>query len=367
MTHGTSLQRQTHLDGLRALAVILVLLAHFPVADTSGRLQSLWMAMKAARPGYIGVEVFFVLSGFLITRILIAERVQAGCINLSMFYINRALRIFPIYYLCVIVCALLFAKNIGMMLSLATYTVNYYHPLHPDPYPLEHGWSLAVEEQFYVLWPLAVAHIPLRLGTIVTALIIPLIAIGAAIGLTATLDPELAGAYIYKSLATQAISLSVGAAIAFLSYEGRSIPFWRCVGLSALGGAILVGDLVGRAHGSVAAGGRYWCIALVGYTLLSFGAVAMLTIGRPPRLLASGLSWGPLVYLGRISYGIYLYHLVILYMLGINEAANASGTAPVTTIVAALLLTLLVSGLSFAFIESRFLRMRKWVTRSDPL
>ena len=99
------------LDGVRAIAVLLVMAAHFPFVAGSAASQSLWTIIQALRTGYIGVDLFFVLSGFLITRILLNERAATGTISLRAFYVNRALRIFPIYYLCVGIYAVVFARG----------------------------------------------------------------------------------------------------------------------------------------------------------------------------------------------------------------------------------------------------------------
>ncbi|MGY2051053.1 acyltransferase family protein [Methylobacterium sp. JK268] len=361
MSDTTRAGRQRHLDGLRAVAVLLVLFAHCPVPPGGGPVESLWTALRATRPAYIGVAIFFVLSGFLITRILIDERSRAGHIDIAAFAIKRAFRIFPIYYLCILFLSIVHAMSAGQLLSSATYTINYYHPLHPDPFPLEHGWSLAVEEQFYLLWPFAIARIPLGYGRLFTGLIVPCGSLAAALGLAAALDPDLAGAFIYKSLPTQAMPLAAGAFLAFLAHEGRSLPFATCIGAAGLGAAILAADLLGRAAGLVPAGGAYWCAALVGYALLGFGAVAALTVSRPPRRLVAALSWRPLVYVGRISYGVYLYHVIVLYMLGINEAAVSPGSVPYGTILLAVALTGAIAIASYELVERPLLRWRRLV------
>ena len=124
------------LDGLRAVAVLLVLAEHFPYVHGSA-LSASWRVVQACHPGHFGVDLFFVLSGFLITRILVRERARTGAISFSEFYARRALRIFPIYYLCVAVVILAFPTAPGARTSLLLYIFNYYHLLNPAPYPLE--------------------------------------------------------------------------------------------------------------------------------------------------------------------------------------------------------------------------------------
>src|SRR6185312_10173828 len=134
------------LDGIRALAVFVVILYH------SGAVQSV--------PGDLGVSAFFVLSGFLITWLLIKELDRTGTVSLRDFYKRRTLRIFPAYYAFVILSligdALLHHYwSWGIIGAAFTYTVNYYNAFlgHPTT-SVAHAWSLAVEEQFYLLWPL---------------------------------------------------------------------------------------------------------------------------------------------------------------------------------------------------------------------
>ena len=170
-----------YLDGLRAVAVLLVLWAHFPFVTGSFVSEAFWKISQALRTGYIGVDLFFVMSGFLITRILLNERLSNGTISFRRFYINRALRIFPIYYICIAIYALLYARHDGDLLSLVTYTFNVYKPLYPDPVALEHTWSLSVEEQFYLAWPFVMAAIPLRMGKAITGIVIPAISFAAAL------------------------------------------------------------------------------------------------------------------------------------------------------------------------------------------
>ncbi|HET9010483.1 MAG TPA: acyltransferase, partial [Gemmatimonadaceae bacterium] len=135
------------LDGLRAVAVMIVIVGHhgYPIAGV---------------PADLGVSAFFVLSGFLITRLLMREHEASGTITLREFYARRTLRIFPAYYTFLLVSFVLdhlrgerWGTALG--LSAVTYTVNYFNAIHHHPSTsIAHAWSLGVEEQFYLLWPL---------------------------------------------------------------------------------------------------------------------------------------------------------------------------------------------------------------------
>jgi peptidoglycan/LPS O-acetylase OafA/YrhL len=152
----SSLPRIQGLDGLRAFSICLVLLAH--LSGTRG----FWLPppvpsfLSHFTLGTLGVRVFFVISGFLITSLLMAEQRRTGTIHLRRFYYRRTLRIFPPYYLYLLIVAGLWVAQLvplkpGDLWHAITYTMNY----HRDrSWYVGHAWSLAVEEQFYLLWPL---------------------------------------------------------------------------------------------------------------------------------------------------------------------------------------------------------------------
>src|SRR5579862_7766942 len=144
-TNPHSSSRIPSLDGLRAVAVVIVCISHL-IGGPAALLDL----------GTVGVRVFFVLSGFLITTLLLSEYDRSGTINLPRFYFRRALRIFPASYTYLAIIAL--AGSLGVialrrndLLYGLTYTVNYFMPASSAF--VQHAWSLAVEEQFYLLWP----------------------------------------------------------------------------------------------------------------------------------------------------------------------------------------------------------------------
>lgn len=151
LTAGRKLEKFPAFDGFRGIGVVVVVFTHYPQVIESDLYNAVWRANMASRFGYGLLDIFFVISGFFITRLLLRERAKTGRISFSDFYMRRALRIFPVYYLTVLVCYLVFQLNTADLLSLVSYTFNFYHPLHPVPNPLEHTWSLSVEEQFYFL------------------------------------------------------------------------------------------------------------------------------------------------------------------------------------------------------------------------
>ena len=357
------------LDGLRAAAVLLVLWAHFPYVAASPASFAFWKFSQVLRTGYIGVDLFFVLSGFLITRILLSERDSTGSISFSRFYLKRVLRIFPIYYLCVAIYAMTFAHGDGDVLGLATYTFNYYKPFHPAPSALEHTWSLSVEEQFYLLWPLIISATPRSWGRALTGAIIPLIGFVIAVGVALSLDSEVAATVIYMSGPTRMISLSLGAYLAFREVAADRLALPHAAGLLALGVAVLAADNAGRSAHLIPPGGFYWCLALAGYAALSMGTVA-LAIGADNAVLApvkAVLRLPLLRYIGRISYGLYLYHYLILFLFGLAPYQTEGVGTGFSQAAMALIATFAVAGLSYELLENPLLRLKERLSTRQPL
>jgi peptidoglycan/LPS O-acetylase OafA/YrhL len=144
------------LDGVRAIAILLVIYAHANIPCHNDRILS---AIRG-RSGFLGVQVFFVLSGFLITTLMLREVARTGQLSRSGFYLRRALRILPAYLTYLAVVAVVpWGEETGLTradwLTALTYTVNF-HPA-PIPFQISHVWSLSVEEHFYLLWPLVMA------------------------------------------------------------------------------------------------------------------------------------------------------------------------------------------------------------------
>ncbi|NVO12667.1 MAG: acyltransferase [Rhodoplanes sp.] len=355
------------LDGLRAVAVMLVLWVHLPFVQGSVIAKAFWSVGQAIRAGYIGVDLFFVLSGFLITRILLDERVRTGSISLRVFYTRRALRIFAIYYLCVAVYVLAFPFDGEALLSLVTYTFNYYHPFNPTPNPLEHTWSLAVEEQFYIVWPALIAAIPLARGRRICGTLVPGLAMLVALLLAATLEATLAASLIYMSSATRMMSLSLGAALAFRELAGAPTARWRPYAELVAGTVLLAADQGARAIGLIPPGGWYWTVALLGYALVSVGTVSLLIASRDrlASMARTVLSWRPLRYVGRISYGLYLYHLLLLFLLGLAPYQVFTTGAPAAWVALAVVATFATAALSYRFIEAPLLRLKDRFGRRD--
>ena len=318
------------LDGLRAIAVLLVMWGHVP-PQVPGYPEWLMIALSILSPGELGVEIFFVLSGFLITRILLAERRERQ--PLRWFLLRRLLRIFPIYYLLLVVMA--FAAPGPALGWCAVYLFNFWAVWHPGSFQsfLPHTWSLCIEEHFYLLWPAVVAFAPVVWARRAMAwLIMPAAVLGAVAvcHLVAVEQAEVAVRYVSPF---RFLGLGCGCLMAFGESRLRARPFRA---------ALLAAALLGL---GVALWPVFWIFSAPGW----FGTGLPLRYGPALWLVHSSAfsagivlcviaasfagSWTvrPLATwlprsIGRISYGLYLYHFPIyaLVMFGALSVANVA-------------------------------------------
>jgi peptidoglycan/LPS O-acetylase OafA/YrhL len=316
---------QPALDGLRGIAVLAVLLFH------AGHL----------RGGFLGVDLFFTLSGFLITTLLLAEHTAAGQVSLRRFWSRRARRLLPALYVVLaatVAYAIFFARPDSLQqirgdaLAALAYVANWrtiasggdYWSSYAAPSPLQHLWSLAVEEQFYILWPLIVVGLlavatrrgasSRRVLLVVTATLATLSAVWMAVLSGRGASPT----RMYIGTDTRAASILVGA-LAAIALTGRRLgggehPRWlRPAGTSV---AVLagLGLLVAwsRVDGSSS-------VALYrgGFVLhaLAVVAVIVVVITWPSGAPARAVGVAPLRLVGLISYGVYLWHWPVYLVL----------------------------------------------------
>ena len=316
----TGLVHEPALDGLRGAAVVGVVVFHLE------RLQG----------GFLGVDLFFVLSGFLITSLLLSEARRAGGagIALGQFWARRARRLLPALWLVLVGVAVLLlvytpeeerARLRGDALGTLGYVANWerlsskatYWDMFSQPAPLEHMWSLAIEEQFYVLWPLVIVgltavarhRVPLLVAVRWVALV------GAALSLlwmALSFRPTDTN-WAYFSTPTRLGPTLLGAALATLAVgrARRTKPLpteWDVLALAALFVMTVLAFSVDGIDGVYYQGG------LAVFALASCAVIWAVT-GGPPGLVARLFSLRPLQWLGRVSYGVYLWHWpVIVYM-----------------------------------------------------
>lgn len=290
------------LDGLRALAVSAVVIAH-------AQFRSFVHA------GAVGVGVFFVLSGFLITALLLEERRETGRVSLRAFWRRRAARLLPALLVVVTVFLLLpGVPNVSRAGALAIfgYVGNWARAAGTDLEPLAHTWSLAVEEQFYIVWPLAFLGLA-RLRTAAMAMVIVALAVVSAAARVLMWDP--AGGYsmqnqrVYLGTDTNAFLMLAGALLAVALTAGWRVRVSRPMAIGAGVGLVAVAGGLPAAFPQEWWARRMWelqfgwSIAPVFVAVLGVAVIAYLATNGVPWL-----RWGPLVTLGRLSYGVYLWH-----------------------------------------------------------
>ncbi len=350
--------RLAALDGLRGVAVLAVMAFHAGLNFVHG--------------GLLGVDVFFVLSGFLITALLVSEHARTGRISLSAFWRRRLRRLLPAMLLMLVVTVLVwrFTAEVDEIpglrrdaIATLTYVANWHFAVDGQSYfehfrapsPLLHMWSLAVEEQFYVLWPV-VAILVLRRGTAM----LRRVALGGALlstGLLALLS--LLGSSnerLYYGTDTRMTALLVGAAFATLitpfgAGSSREAGPERTQRVASVLGSIaavllLVALLFVNGQSTVLYRGGFLLVALLVAVLLASALLA------PQGPMSRAMSFRPLVAVGRISYGLYLWHWPVYLFL----SAERTGLAGVRLMAVRFAATFAVAGASWFALERRVLR-----------
>jgi peptidoglycan/LPS O-acetylase OafA/YrhL len=316
------------LDGLRGVAIATVVASHLHVPFTAGG-------------GSVGVTLFFVLSGFLISSLLLEEHRRTGTVSLVAFYRRRALRLLPAFLvmLALIVTFAGFVGAFGEMVTAALPPLFYVANIvpHGDGQlgPFGHTWTLSVEEQFYLVWPLVVLAILARPSR--TRVILA----GALAAAASFLQP------------TAAPALLAGCGIAALFARGAGIGIARPLAWAALGLLIVALAMPGPITWAPALLVLVVApaIVLVAFAALSGGALGML------------LSLWPLVALGKVSYGLYLWHVPVLWFARV--ALGRDALTPVETILFAVL-SLGLAVASYALLEQPLLRRFRPSRRGDP-
>ena len=358
------------LDGVRALAVLSVLVFH----------------MDALPGGYLGVDIFFVLSGFLITGQLLAERDRTGGVSLTRFYLRRAYRLMPAFWLLALVgLTVVVVLGIGsagerteFLHSLAAsmlYVNNYVQIVGQSTGAgwLGHTWSLSLEEQFYLVWPLVLLALCNRRWL---ARRLPAVLLAGVLVVTLWRDLldafGASGTRTYFALDTRADALLVGCALAAwlraarggADDDGTAGLAWRrrldrVRGLLPVAGPIALGALVVAALTAPSGWGpRPTLLAQGGYTVVALLAgvlVLALEQGASTGWLFRGLAAAPLVWLGRISYGFYLWHFPVVAHWG-PDLTKALGRWPATLVIA--LIATACAATSYYLVERPIQRRR---------
>lgn len=344
-------KRRSDIEGLRALAVLLVVAYHFRIGPFTG--------------GFIGVDVFFVISGFLITKLLIDEADRDKRIQLSDFWARRIRRIIPMSLLVVVVTVIagLYMLEPGRARELATvalgaigfsanfvlyFTTDTYLSGVTPPSPLQHYWSLAIEEQFYLVWPLILFAV-VKFGRAywkawLAGLILILGGASLAFGIVTTPTNPGAGYYFPHARIWEILA---GSALALFAVPIFRLPTW----LRAIFGWIGLGAIIWSA------------VSFNSETIFPGSAALVPVLGTVAVLAAFETSWGPQTalsiapaqHIGAWSYSLYLWHWPILILIE-ARFGTPSGFVKFWLVVAAVLL----SAATYTFVEQPT-RKHQWL------
>jgi peptidoglycan/LPS O-acetylase OafA/YrhL len=329
------MRRIAELDGLRGIAAVLIIVYHLLGARPDG----LWVA----------VDVFFVLSGYLITSIVLEH--GSSWRFLMPFYLRRGLRIWPIYYLVVLLAALTWQGELSTIAQYLTYTQQtpHYWGAEMAEWPaINHTWTLAIEEQFYLIWP-PLLLLAGRQWTIPLAIVVALLSIQA----------KMAGAD-WWTLLGRSDGFALGGLLAAICADADHASARKRAGILAIAFAgiaiILVTGLAmtNRLTGSVgpvAIGTRTTIASLGSFALV---AAVLCNQGHPTLRI---LRCRPLVYLGTISYGLYLYHCPIFECSAALCERWSIVRSPAVWLLQ-LSLTLAIAVMSWHWIEKPILRLK---------
>ena len=348
-------RHRSDIQGLRAVAVLLVALGHAGVPGLTG--------------GYVGVDVFFVLSGFLITGLLLSEALETGRVSLVRFYVRRARRILPAAVLTLVVTTIaaqhllnfvrardvvtdsIWASFFAANVHFAALGSDYFQQGQP-PSPIQHFWSLSVEEQFYLVWPslLVLALFGLARGHARRGRLLLVIAAAGVASLAWSIHVTAATpTSAYFSTPARAWELALGAGLAVAAPTLARLPAYAHVVLG-WAGLTAVASAAALFSASTSFPGYAALLPAVGAALVIVAGEHRLSVGRP-------LSIAPLRFVGDRSYAFYLWHWPVLVIAALYAGHDLSLVARLVLLAGAFGLSIV----SYALVESP-LRRRRWPT-----
>ena len=356
------------LDGIRGIAILLVLVHHsaFPLPVVTA-LDQVFVNWTLA--GWVGVDLFFVLSGFLITGILLDAKGAPSYFR--NFYARRVLRIFPLYYAAVtlLVISGMIAREQGWYWA---HGVNVFSSVQGRiPFVHGHFWSLAVEEQFYLVWPLCVwALTRRRFRHLVVGIIV-----GAAVARSAFWAAHFLGwvivnpVWLYTLTPLRADGLAMGALVALVARDRDGLPRLRTLMPWAGAGSVIVIALLTLRHGHYQF--SMWDVQAAGYTANALGGAALIICaltGRP-RALSAALRNPILRSFGKYSYCLYIVHPFVSHALELRQLGprvTSGGGVPtgVIFIIAVTALSYAISWVSWKVFEAPILSLKRYFETS---
>ncbi len=300
------------LDGVRGLAIVLVLAHNFSLLDGATSIVARLVSL-GLDAGWVGVGLFFVLSGFLITGILLDTREAEN--YWGAFLARRALRIFPLYY-AVLFVAFVVAPLFGRVplgaehqLWLWTYLANFAPPVAI----FSHVWSLSIEEQFYLLWPLFVRRLSRRGITAFSCALVGVAVVSRLALRQSSFGPE--AAYVFTFARVDALALGALSAVALRDARARARIAKRRTALRGLALLVGLGTFVAT-RGAPRTGAATQMFGYTAFALVFAWFVLDAATALPREPLARVLAWRPLRSIGRYSYAMYIFHLPIHLLVG---------------------------------------------------
>ncbi|MBS2011911.1 MAG: acyltransferase [Deltaproteobacteria bacterium] len=378
------------LDGMRGIAVLLVLAFHFawtfPGDDRSKAITAIDKIAVHMHDflwsGWTGVDLFFVLSGYLITRGLVAPSKREIGTRLKMFWMRRVLRIFPLYYAFVIVGTIVaLALGLGWIPGISYWLYMQNYALAFDEEVMRwtaHFWSLAIEEQFYFVWPLVAVLTPRKKLIPTILVLVPLVVglrgilvfKGANIGPVAALlhDQHQIAKFVYRCTFTRADGLLLGAFVAVtqrevshpisIAWRRLRFPIW-------LGTTLMTAGLYVWTHGLNDYDRRIMGIGYVVLAVFFASSVSLCADAMIGERVRKFLSWGPLVACGKVSYGMYIFHWVLVVLLVpriVKMQADMSTAMQILlnlgVVVGGIAVIYVLATISFRFFETPFLKLK---------
>jgi len=332
------------LDGLRAVSVMVVIFYHAGLP----------------LPARLGVSMFFVISGFLITWLLLKEFEVSGTIDLRGFYIRRTLRIFPAYYLFLAVSLTVDQltgdlRSMDAILPALTYLMNYYNAVNDHPsISIAHAWSLAIEEQFYLLWPFLLLLIGPGRRRVIAICLAVFISVVICWRSFVYLETHLGAAWIYNAFDTRADNLAIGCLLAVLATNGGIDKLVQRISSIAIAPLVTLLALVAWTE-FAGLGLRY----TIGLTLepLLLALIMLQLIVMSAKAPWSAIEYAPLRYIGKISYGMYLYHVLGFAIAG-KILGWISFEGETARMIAGTAVTILGAAISYSLVERPLLRLK---------
>jgi peptidoglycan/LPS O-acetylase OafA/YrhL len=370
------------LDGVRGLAILIVMIGHFAIGfETGGAADTVLKTLM--QTGWAGVDIFFVLSGFLITGILLEAKGASHYFR--NFYARRVLRIFPVYYaflfLFFVVLPIVKPPAPGGPFDgwnvsqwwFWTYLSNLQilFPAWPRPEPLSHFWSLAVEEQFYLFWP-AVVLIASRKGLTRTCITFMIFSIVLRIWLQTTAINPTAG---YRITPARLDTLGTGALLAILARDPMWWPRIRLFAPKAILGCLVGLFVISIPTRSMLQTG--FLIQAIGYTLLAFTGASLIVFSIDPqsvnKRVVRFLRTPFMRFFGKYSYAMYIFHFPLAWFLenagfGVNRYPTIAGShipGVIAFSVVTTILTTIAALLSWNILEKNCLKLKKYFPRAE--